>query len=231
METPVRWSEIVSELDPEHQDLLFGTSLTIFETSSLAFSSGKHRYVLWILDRFSAHLPYILRFDNLNESFSNWLLFSSLFMVACLVLVLLIDSRKFDKADADDAYESPVSNAILRIALLGLDFSNVIDVPSGICSFSCFLVPYVHLSWAPRWRLLCMLEGVNPFDGMKVFLNLRKILLMIWPERIWNFWRLLTHLNLSRIRLVLPWGQLIRGVEELHRDHLVIDRMTFVCGS
>lgn len=27
---------------------------------------------------------------------------------------------------------------------------------------------YVHLSWAPRWRLLCMLEdGSNPFFGME----------------------------------------------------------------
>ena len=58
----------------------------------------------------------------------------------------------------------------LGIALLGLDFSNVVDVPSGISLFV-LLLPgpaYVHLSWAPRWRLLCMLdEGVNPFDGLK----------------------------------------------------------------
>jgi len=28
---------------------------------------------------------------------------------------------------------------------------------------------YVHLSWAPRYRLLCMLEdGGNPFDGMEL---------------------------------------------------------------
>ena len=26
---------------------------------------------------------------------------------------------------------------------------------------------YVHLSWAPRWRLLCQLEdGVNPFEAL-----------------------------------------------------------------
>lgn len=58
----------------------------------------------------------------------------------------------------------------IGIGLLGLDFSNVLDIPSGISLFI-LLLPgpaYVHLSWAPRWRLLCMLdEGVNPFDGMK----------------------------------------------------------------
>ncbi len=26
---------------------------------------------------------------------------------------------------------------------------------------------YVHLSWAPRWRLLCQLEdGINPFEAL-----------------------------------------------------------------
>ena len=28
---------------------------------------------------------------------------------------------------------------------------------------------YIHLSWAPRWRLLCMIEdGANPFENMPV---------------------------------------------------------------
>ena len=29
--------------------------------------------------------PYMLRYDSVNESFSNWLLFSALFMAACLL--------------------------------------------------------------------------------------------------------------------------------------------------
>ena len=28
---------------------------------------------------------------------------------------------------------------------------------------------YVHLSWAPRWRLLCMIDdGKNPFEGLNL---------------------------------------------------------------
>ena len=28
---------------------------------------------------------------------------------------------------------------------------------------------YVHLSWAPRWRLLCMIEdGRNPFENLEI---------------------------------------------------------------
>lgn len=58
------------------------------------------------------------------------------------------------------------------IALLGMDYSNVLDIPSGLSLFV-LLLPgpaYVHLSWAPRWRLLCMIdEGVNPFAGVKTY--------------------------------------------------------------
>ncbi len=38
-------------------------------------------------------------------------------------------------------------------------------------SWTLILLPgplYVHLSWAPRWRLLCMIDdGKNPFDGIE----------------------------------------------------------------
>ena len=57
------------------------------------------------------------------------------------------------------------------IALLGMDYSNIFVVPSGLSLFV-LLLPgpaYVHMSWAPRWRLLCMIdEGVNPFDATKM---------------------------------------------------------------
>jgi len=60
----------------------------------------------------------------------------------------------------------------LGIALLGLDYSNILDIPSGISLFV-LLLPgpaYVHLSWAPRWRLLCMIdEGINPFESVKSY--------------------------------------------------------------
>lgn len=176
METPVGWSEIVSELEPEHQDLLFGTSL------SRRFS----RLPLWIshpanigmfygfLISLALIFPYILRYDNLNESFSNWLLFSSLFMGACLVLgfsslILVALTKRMPMAPPRIIlYPMP----FLGIGLLGLDFSNVVNIPAGLSLFV-LLLPgpaYVHLSWAPRWRLLCMLDdGVNPFADAKLY--------------------------------------------------------------
>ena len=62
----------------------------------------------------------------------------------------------------------------LGIALLGLDYSNILEIPSGISLFV-LLLPgpaYVHLSWAPRWRLLCMIdEDINPFESVKSYVN------------------------------------------------------------
>ena len=58
----------------------------------------------------------------------------------------------------------------IGLGLLGLDFADVLEISSSISMFI-LLLPgpaYVHLSWAPRWRLLCMLdEGANPFEGVK----------------------------------------------------------------
>ena len=47
----------------------------------------------------------------------------------------------------------------------------MMSVPSPLV-WALLLLPgpvYVHLSWAPRWRLLCMIEdGKDPFVGMEV---------------------------------------------------------------
>jgi hypothetical protein len=174
MEPPVRWADVVSDLDQEQQELLFGTSL------SRRFS----RLPLWIshpanigmfygfLISLALIFPYTLRYDNLNESFSNWLLFSALFMAACLVLgfssLILVALTKRMPMTPPRIILYPMP--FLGIGLLGLDFSNVLDIPAGLSLFV-LLLPgpaYVHLSWAPRWRLLCMIdEGVNPFEDVK----------------------------------------------------------------
>ena len=175
MEPSTRWSEVISELDEKQKDLLFGTSLSRrFSQLPLWLSHPANIGMFYgFLISLALIFPYILRYDSLNESFSNWLLFSSLFMAACLVLgfcsLILVSLTKRMPMTPPRIILYPMP--FLGIALLGLDFSNVVDVPSGISLFV-LLLPgpaYVHLSWAPRWRLLCMLdEGINPFDDMKV---------------------------------------------------------------
>ena len=181
METPVQWSEIVSELDSEHQELLFGTSLSRrFSRLPLWLSHPANIGMFYgLLISLALIFPYILRYDNLNESFSNWLLFSALFMAACLVLgfsslILVSLTKRLPMAPPRIIlYPMP----FIGIGLLGLDFSNILDIPSGVSLFV-LLLPgpaYVHLSWEPRWRLLCMLdEGVNPFDDLKTYVEPRQ---------------------------------------------------------
>jgi hypothetical protein len=58
----------------------------------------------------------------------------------------------------------------LGLALLTIDRTDIIEIPAMI-SWIFMLLPgpmYVHLSWAPRWRLLCMIEdGKNPFETVE----------------------------------------------------------------
>ena len=57
----------------------------------------------------------------------------------------------------------------IGLALLTIDRTDIIEITAMI-SWIFLLLPgpmYVHLSWAPRWRLLCMIEdGRNPFESM-----------------------------------------------------------------
>ena len=101
-------------------------------------------------------------------------MFSALFMAACLVLgfasLILVSFSKRMPMTPPRVILYPMP--FVGIALLGMDYSNILDIPSGLSLFV-LLLPgpaYVHLSWAPRWRLLCMIdEGVNPFAAPKTY--------------------------------------------------------------
>ena len=176
MEPHVRWSEVVSQLRPEDEDLLFGTSLSRrFSRLPLWLSHPANIGMFYgFLISLALIFPYILRYDSVNESFSNWLMFSALFMAACLVLgfasLILVSFSKRMPMTPPRVILYPMP--FVGIALLGMDYSNILDIPSGLSLFV-LLLPgpaYVHLSWAPRWRLLCMIdEGVNPFGGVKTY--------------------------------------------------------------
>ena len=56
MEPHVRWSEVVSQLKPEDEDLLFGTSLSRrFSRLPLWLSHPQHWNVLWVPHQFSTY--------------------------------------------------------------------------------------------------------------------------------------------------------------------------------
>jgi len=57
----------------------------------------------------------------------------------------------------------------IGLALLSIDRTDILSINAYV-SWLLILLPgplYVHLSWAPRWRLLCMIDdGRNPFENM-----------------------------------------------------------------
>lgn len=57
------------------------------------------------------------------------------------------------------------------LGLLTIALTDLMDLPSSLI-WLLLLLPgplYVHLSWAPRWRLLCLLEDdQNPFEGLPI---------------------------------------------------------------
>lgn len=57
------------------------------------------------------------------------------------------------------------------LALLIIDRVDFMTINPILC-WLLILLPgpmYVHLSWAPRWRLLCMIEdGKNPFENYEL---------------------------------------------------------------
>ena len=174
MDAPSKWSDHVSELSAPQQELLFGTSLSRrFSKLPLWLSHpGNIGAFYGFLISLALILPYSLKFDSFNESLSNWIFFSALFMSACLLLgfasLILVSFTKRMPIAPPRIILYPMP--FIGLGLLGLDFADLIEISSSISMFV-LLLPgpaYVHLSWAPRWRLLCMLDdGVNPFEGVK----------------------------------------------------------------
>ena len=58
--------------------------------------------------------------------------------------------------------------------MLTISQTEIVTLPASLI-WLLLLLPgpmYVHLSWAPRWRLLCQLEdGINPFEALELPLH------------------------------------------------------------
>ncbi|MGB1485247.1 MAG: hypothetical protein ACPG9E_04570 [Poseidonia sp.] len=174
MPTNETWTSKVEALAPNEQDTLLGTSL------SRRFS----RLPLWLshpaniggfyglLVALALLLPYAYG-DSNNEVWGvQWLYHTSLLIVACAAsgfvsVVLIAFSKRHPVAPPRQLlYPMP----FVGLALLTIDRVGMMDMPSMLV-WALLLLPgpvYVHLSWAPRWRLLCMIEdGNDPFVGLE----------------------------------------------------------------
>ena len=117
-------------------------------------------------------MPYRFAGEDTSAWLANWLFHTSLLIVGCLMLgfasLLLVRwSKRFPMTPPRIAlYPMP----FVGLALLTLSRTDMLNAPLSLV-WLLLLLPgslYVHLSWAPRWRLLCMLEdGKDPFAGIE----------------------------------------------------------------
>lgn len=164
----------VEALAPQEQETLLGTSL------SRRFS----RLPLWLshpaniggfygfLVALALILPYA--YGDSSEVWGvQWIFHASLLIIASgacgfvSVLLIAFSQRHPVAPPRQILYPMP----FLGLALLTIDRVELLVIPP-LLVWALLLLPgpiYVHLSWAPRWRLLCMIEdGKDPFIGLEV---------------------------------------------------------------
>lgn len=165
----------VEALAPKEQETLLGTSLSRrFARLPLWLSHPANIGGFYgLLIALALLLPYAFGDQN-NEVWGvQWIYHTSLLLIACgacgfLSLVMISLSKRLPMAPPRQVlYPMP----FVGLALLSIDRVGMMDIPSMLV-WALLLLPgpvYVHLSWAPRWRLLCMIEdGKDPFVGLEV---------------------------------------------------------------
>ena len=168
------WASVVGSLSENHQETLFGTSL----------SKQFARLPLWLshpsniggfygfLIALALILPYRFAGEDNSGWMSDWALHCALLMAACFFLglcstIITAISGRFPVAPPRTIlYPMP----FVGLALLSINRTDILAIPPFL-PWTLILLPgplYVHLSWAPRWRLLCMIDdGKNPFEGQE----------------------------------------------------------------
>ena len=175
MPTNETWMAKVEALAPKEQETLLGTSLSRrFARLPLWLSHPANIGGFYgLLIALALLLPYAFGDQN-NEVWGvQWIYHTSLLLIACgacgfLSLVMISLSKRRPMAPPRQLlYPMP----FVGLALLSIDRVGMMDMPSMLV-WALLLLPgpvYVHLSWAPRWRLLCMIEdGKDPFVGLEV---------------------------------------------------------------
>jgi hypothetical protein len=164
----------VEALAPVEQETLLGTSLSRrFARLPLWLSHPANIGGFYgLLVALALLLPYAFGEQNNDVWGVQWIYHTSLLLVACGIcgfvsLIMVAVSKRHPVAPPRQIlYPMP----FVGLALLTVDRVGLVGVPSMLV-WALLLLPgpmYVHLSWAPRWRLLCMIEdGKDPFIGLQ----------------------------------------------------------------
>jgi len=161
-------------MSENHQETLLGASLSRkFAKLPLWLShpsniGGFYGFLIAI----ALILPYRFAGEDNSGWLNDWALHCALLIAACFLLglcstlITAISGRFPVTPPRTILYPMP----FIGLALLSINRTDIIAIYPFL-SWTLILLPgplYVHLSWAPRWRLLCMIDdGKNPFDGLK----------------------------------------------------------------
>lgn len=174
MDGAASWQTRVEQLAPHEQEVLLGTSLSKrFASLPLWLNHPANIGAFYgLLVSLALVLPYAFGQKN-NEVWSvEWVYHASLLLVACWLLgfcsLLFVKFSKRHPITPPRQLLYPMP--FFGLALLSFDRIELTNLPPGLM-WLFLLLPgpvYVHLSWAPRHRLLCMLEdGHDPFEGIE----------------------------------------------------------------
>jgi len=169
------WKENTSSLDESQEDLLTGGGLSKrFSKLPLWISHPSNIGAFYgLLVSLALLLPYYMTEEFW---FPLWLLHASLLIFATAFLGII--SRLVNALTG--RMPMPVNRKLLYpMPFLGFAFFTLIHTDLMVnntytqyLAWGLLMIPgpiYIHLSWAPRWRLLCMIEdGANPFENMQV---------------------------------------------------------------
>ena len=169
------WKDNASSLDDSQQELLTGGGLSKrFAKLPLWLSHPSNTGAFYgLLVSLALILPYYMTEEFW---FPLWILHASLLIFATAFLgifsrlVNALTGRMPMSVNRKVLYPMP----FLGFALFTLIHTDLLvnNTYTQYLAWGLLMIPgplYIHLSWAPRWRLLCMIEdGANPFENMPV---------------------------------------------------------------
>ena len=168
-------ADSVSSLSDSQREMLTGGGLSNrFANLPLWLSHPSNIGAFYgLLVSIALILPYL---TTEEFWFPLWLLHASLLIFATAFLGIFsrlmsaVTKRMPISVNRKVLYPMPfIGFALFTLINTGLLVSNTF---TQYASWGLLMIPgplYIHLSWAPRWRLLCMIEdGVNPFQEMPV---------------------------------------------------------------
>ena len=172
MSEAAKWGAMTSSLDPSQKELLVGGSL----------SSRFSKLPLWLshpsniggfygfLVSIALILPYAM---TEKYWFQLWILHCSLLVFATALLGMasrllnLVTKRMPMSVNRKILYSTPFLGFGL-ITMVSTDLISNSNITQYL-AWGLMMLPgplYIHISWAPRWRLLCMIEDeLNPFEN------------------------------------------------------------------